>query len=119
MCAEGQEPTVLVKESPHPDRFGVCIVDDQGYLKNVLEKKPNPPSNLVNIGVYLLNRDIFDVPKVKLPGGEYNLSEQISSWASKAKIKVLEARFWQPVGYLEDLPIAEQLLQTLAGTRTD
>jgi NDP-sugar pyrophosphorylase family protein len=106
----GEEPMVLVKASDTPERFGVCIVNDDGILTGILEKRENPPGNLVNVGVYLLNHEIFDIPKVQLQNGEYNLAEQIGLWAKTRPIRVVEARFWHPIGYPEDIELAERFL---------
>ncbi len=103
-------PTVLVKESDHPERFGVCLADENGMLLDILEKQENPPSNLVNIGAYTLDRGIFSIPQVFLPNGEANLAAQIGAWAKAAKIKTVKARFWHPIGYPEDISGAEKYL---------
>ena len=34
---------------------------ENGYFKSVVEKSANPPSNLANAGIYLLERSIFDI----------------------------------------------------------
>jgi len=103
-------PVVLAKEVDNPEEFGVCLVDDNGYLTDILEKRLDPPSNLVNIGVYLLNQEIFDIPRVQLPNGEFNLPLQIGNWALKRKIKVVRAKFWHPIGYPEDIDVAHSLV---------
>jgi len=103
----GELPSVLIKESNEPERFGVCLLDQNGRLREVLEKKENPPSNLVNIGVYLLNREIFSVPPVFTPNGEVNLAAQIGAWAKTRPVRVVKARFWHPIGYPSDLDKAE------------
>ena len=108
-CIRGSS-SVLVKESPNPERFGVCLVDEGDRLLGILEKRPNPPTNLVNIGVYFLNHKIFDVPPILLPNGEHNLAEQIGVLAEKEPIYVKRARFWYPIGYPEDVERAEQWL---------
>ena len=97
------EPVVLVKEVENPSQFGVCLVDEDGYLVDLIEKPEHSPSNLVNPGVYLLEPEILDVPKVQLPNGEYNLAAQIGKWAAKRKIKTIKARFWHAIGYPEDV----------------
>ncbi|MEX2054423.1 MAG: sugar phosphate nucleotidyltransferase [Candidatus Colwellbacteria bacterium] len=104
------EPAILVKRIDDPRRFGVCLVDEEGYLIDILEKPENPPSNLVNPGVYLLNQGIFDVPKVQLPNGEYNLAAQIGLWAREIKIRTIPARFWHPIGYAKDVEEAHSLI---------
>ncbi len=102
--------SVLVKESLTPDRFGVCTVDGDDRLLGILEKRHDPPTNLVNIGVYCLDHRIFSVPKVLLSNGEYNLAEQIGLLAQKEPIYITRARFWHPIGYPEDIKYAEQWL---------
>ena len=103
-------PVVLVRRSENPERFGACIVDDMGNISEILEKRENPPSNLVNIGAYVLHRDIFNIPAPLLPNGELNLAEQVGAWAKQRPVKALEARFWQPINNLEELEQAEKIL---------
>jgi len=106
----GNEPIVLVKEISHPERFGVCLINERNQLLDILEKVENPPTNLANIGVYLLNREIFDIPPGKTPSGELNLAMQIGKWAKQTPIKVIKAKFWHPIGYPEDLKLAEYFI---------
>ncbi len=108
-CAGGG-CSVLVKESRTPERFGVCLVDGSDRLLGILEKRPNPPTNLVNVGVYFLNHKIFDVPPIFLSNGEHNLAEQIGVLAETETIYVTRARFWCPIGYPEDVPKADEWL---------
>lgn len=108
-CIKGT-PCVLVKESENPERFGVCQVTDDGRLLEVLEKRKNPPTNLVNIGVYFLTHDIFSIPPIFLPNGEHNLAEQIGVMAQKHPVYIERARFWHPIGYPEDVVAAEEWL---------
>ena len=103
-------PVVLVKATEHPERFGACLVNEGGFLLDILEKTENPPSNLVNIGVYTLNEKIFSVPQFFLPNGEANLAAQIGAWTKLESVKTVKARFWHPIGYPEDLPGAERYI---------
>ena len=41
-------------------RFGVLSVDKNYRVKSFLEKPKNPPSDLINMGVYLFNREVLD-----------------------------------------------------------
>jgi NDP-sugar pyrophosphorylase family protein len=104
-------PSILVKESETPERFGVCLVDEGDRLLGILEKRPDPPTNLVNIGVYFLNHAIFDIPPMFSPSGENNLSEQIGALAEREPIRVVRARFWHPIGYIEDVERAGRWLE--------
>lgn len=104
-------PTVLVKESEQPERFGVCILGENNRLRDIIEKPALPPSNLVNIGVYFLNKKIFGVPEVFLLNGESNLVAQIGILARREPIQVIKARFWHPIGYLEDIETADHFMR--------
>lgn len=41
-------------------RFGVLTTDNKYRVTSFLEKPPEPPSNLANMGVYLFNRELLD-----------------------------------------------------------
>jgi glucose-1-phosphate adenylyltransferase len=41
-------------------RFGILETDSKYRVTSFLEKPPNPPSNLANMGVYLFNREVLD-----------------------------------------------------------
>jgi glucose-1-phosphate adenylyltransferase len=41
-------------------RFGVVTVDKKYRVKSFIEKPKDPPSDLINMGVYLFNRDVLD-----------------------------------------------------------
>jgi len=41
-------------------RFGIVIMDRKYRVKAFVEKPKEPPSNLVNMGVYLFNRELLD-----------------------------------------------------------
>jgi glucose-1-phosphate adenylyltransferase len=41
-------------------RFGVLATDSKFRVTSFVEKPPDPPSNLVNMGVYLFNRKLLD-----------------------------------------------------------
>lgn len=109
------EPTlsILVKEAEHPERMGVCLHDNDGYLTAILEKPEMPSSNLVGIGVYVLDNSIFDIPKTFDKRGEHVLPIQIGNLAKYKPIKVVKARFWHPIGYPEDIEAAERYAQTI------
>ena len=104
-----KRPTVFVTVSSHPERFGVCLLNENGFLSRIIEKPQNPPSNLVNTGGYILNHEIFDVPVPVLPNGELNLAEQIGDWARKRPVYTHKARFWNPINRIEELEAARNL----------
>jgi UDP-N-acetylglucosamine diphosphorylase / glucose-1-phosphate thymidylyltransferase / UDP-N-acetylgalactosamine diphosphorylase / glucosamine-1-phosphate N-acetyltransferase / galactosamine-1-phosphate N-acetyltransferase len=110
-CVKG-DARILVKEHQRPERFGVCRIEEDGRVVEILEKRENPPSNLVNIGVYYLTSRIFEFPPTfSEVHGEYFFTEQLSAMAQEYPIYVERARFWHPIGYPEDLPGAEHFIK--------
>lgn len=74
-----KEPTRIgVVEVEHPENLGVVEVVD-GKVRRILEKVPEPPSNLVNAGVYLLEQSIFDAISrtEKSPRGEFEITDSL------------------------------------------
>jgi glucose-1-phosphate adenylyltransferase len=54
--------TMATKRVPleEASRFGVLKVDKQYHVRSFIEKPKKPPSRLINMGVYLFNRDLLD-----------------------------------------------------------
>ena len=67
---------ILLKESDVPENFGVVLTEN-GIVVRVEEKPQNPKSNLVNTGLYLLNKDIFGIQLKKTERGEFELTDYI------------------------------------------
>jgi len=102
--------SVLVKENPTPEKFGVVSVDEQHTVLSIVEKPSHPLSNLVLTGPALLDTQIFSHMPKPHENGEQYLAEAIALLAQKAKVKAVQASFWMPIGYPEDLVLAEEIL---------
>jgi len=48
-----------------PGRYGVIDFDEQGKIRNVIEKPSNPPSNYAVIGLYFYDNAVIDVAKYR------------------------------------------------------
>lgn len=94
---------LLVREVENPEDFAVTEINEDGTLKEVVEKPHNSKSNLINTGLYILNKKIFDYPLVKIKSGEYGLPQTIAQMARDHKVYVEKASFWLPVDTKEDL----------------
>ena len=59
---KGSELTMAAIRVPlsEASRFGIIAVDENLRITDFIEKPENPPSDLVNMGVYLFNRDLLD-----------------------------------------------------------
>lgn len=71
---------MVLTEVEDPSHFGVVEIENN-QIKNIVEKpkKEEAPSNLINTGIYIFNRDIFDnISKTtKSERGEYEITDSL------------------------------------------
>lgn len=108
----GCELGMLVKESEQPERFGVLEINDQGDLVRIIEKPSEYIGNLVNIGVYALNKKIFNYEPVavKILNNEFGLPHTMVKMAADYPVKIVKADFWHPIGFPKDIKKAEEII---------
>ena len=72
---------MVLTEVENPSAFGVVEIKD-GKVKSIVEKpkKGEEPSNLINTGIYIFNKDIFEkIKKTELSErGEYEITDSLS-----------------------------------------
>ena len=102
--------SVLSTKTDEPEKFGICAINEAGYLKEIVEKPEIFCGDLANIGVYKLDSDIFNENIVYGKNGEHYLAPMIGSLARKKKIEVVRASFWHPIADLNDLQKAQELI---------
>ena len=56
----GTALTVMTFRSDNPERCGIVKLDDRGVVQEFHEKEPNPPGNLANGAVYLLEPEVLE-----------------------------------------------------------
>jgi bifunctional UDP-N-acetylglucosamine pyrophosphorylase/glucosamine-1-phosphate N-acetyltransferase len=101
---------VMAMGVERPEDFGVVRVQGRG-LKRIEEKVRNPGTNLVNTGVYRLNRGVFGVRAGKSQRGELELTDMVNRLAERERVVCEKARgFWFPVGYPWNLLEANEFL---------
>ena len=103
--------SILAKEVENPKDFGILTFDKNRHLKEIIEKPNNPPTNLVNCGVFVLNRKIFNYRMEAINKKEFGLPQTIIKMAQNYPIKIIKASFWIPVGYPRDLKKAKEILK--------
>lgn len=104
-----RELALLATISETPEKFGALEVHDDGTLRAIEEKPERSKTNLVNTGVMLLDQRIFsyDVPRV---GDELRLTDMVVALAQDVPVYVETQDRFCAVGYPEDIPVAETLL---------
>ncbi len=107
------EMAVMVKEVDDPGRLGVVEVDEGGYLIRIVEWPDEPTTNLVNAGVYVLDKRIFFSPLVKISEKEYGLPQTLAQMVkdNNYQVKVERASFWHANTCSEDLAKAEETIE--------
>jgi glucose-1-phosphate thymidylyltransferase len=97
---------IWAKEVEDYQRFGVIVTDENGFMKQIIEKPTTPVSKLANIGLYyirdwkLLFEGINHVMK-QPPGGagEYYLTDAFQYMVDHgAKLKVEPVHGWYDAG---------------------
>lgn len=102
---------LLVSESDTPERFGVISLNPDGTLFGITEKPAHPETTMINTGVAVLDKKIFEY-EPDIQNSEQYATGLITGFAQDTPVVVVKATFWQPVGYPEHIPIAETLLSS-------
>ncbi len=97
----------------NPEKYGV-IISRNGFLEKIIEKPQNPPTDLINTGLYKFTPEIFKViPRVSVsPRGEYELTDAVSLLAKENKVKIKEIKeYWLDFGCPADIIKISRFLQ--------
>lgn len=104
---------VAVTEHAEPERYGVVEWTEQHTLKKIIEKPTTPKTNLVNVGLYTLSRDIFPVLHnlPSSPRNEYEMTDAINVIAVTQRVRVVQLQdHWMDLGRPEDIDALERFL---------
>jgi NDP-sugar pyrophosphorylase family protein len=104
---------ILAARHEDPSRFGVIELNADGTLASIVEKPEVPPTNLISTGAMVLDKRIFNYKAPMHVSGEYYLTDPLSAFAKDYPIQVIEQKLWIPIGYPEDIAIAEEILMKL------
>ncbi|MFA6463943.1 MAG: nucleotidyltransferase family protein [Candidatus Paceibacterota bacterium] len=104
------EWSILMREVDSLKGKAKVIFDEEGHIKNILEKYTVDEKGFVCAGMYTMTPKIFDYEMVKITDKEYGLPQTILSAKNDFNIKAIQARFWLQITAPEDLKIAETFL---------
>ena len=106
-----KDHAILGTFSATPELFGVLVKNDDGTLREILEKPKEPTSNTVNIGGFVLTPDIFNCTvEVSAEHGELLVTDMLTKYATTHPVTIVQQDIWIPVGKPEDIAVAESIL---------
>lgn len=102
--------TVFLKKVPDPNRFGVPVFDPKNPTKviRIDEKPKNPASDYAVTGVYLYDKNIFDIIRQCDPNyagrGELEITQVNNIYIDQGQLKWEELKgFWSDAGTFDSL----------------
>lgn len=101
-----------------PHRYGVLSFDDDGRVKDIVEKPKDPPSAYAVTGLYFYDNNVIDIAKNLKPSkrGEYEITDVNVAYLEKKQLKVrlLDRGFaWLDTGTHDALQKASSYVQTI------
>ena len=99
---------ILAHPVNDPENYGVIFRNDDGTLKQVVEKQKGlKPPQLANVGGYMFPRRVFDLTLPLSPRGEYEITDAVSQLAATGPFYVVAADYWLPIGTVEQWNAAQ------------
>ncbi|MGQ9679708.1 MAG: sugar phosphate nucleotidyltransferase [Candidatus Bathyarchaeia archaeon] len=115
---KGGLATIALFRVPDPSRYGSVELDAKDRIIRFVEKPESgkAPSNLVNAGIYVFDREVLDyIPPNRPTSTE---KEVFPILAEKGELFGFEARgLWVDIGVPEDYLMANQLLLSKTGSQ--
>jgi len=117
----------LVKEVEDPRRFGVSVLDEEGYIREFIEKPPTMEHRLAIAGIYWFRNGRFlaeAVDKVirseRKTLGEYFMADAFQLMIEEgAKLRTMEVRQWADAGTPEAILDTNRRLLAVGYGSTD
>ena len=112
--ALGCNSEILLAEVPNPEQFGVAELTAEGKVHRLVEKPPEPQSNLALVGVYMFDASIFESVRRIKPSqrGELEITDAIQDLIDRG-LDVhphIVRGWWKDTGKLEDMLEANRIV---------
>jgi glucose-1-phosphate thymidylyltransferase len=110
----GCNSEILLAEVPNPEQFGVAELTPEGKVHRLVEKPPEPKSNLALVGVYMFDASIFEsVRRIKPSArGELEITDAIQDLIERG-LDVhphIVRGWWKDTGKLDDMLEANRIV---------
>jgi glucose-1-phosphate thymidylyltransferase len=110
----GRDAQILLTPAANPMEFGVAVLDEQGRPVRLIEKPPEPPSNLIILGIYMFNSRFFEAVEAVSPSarGELEITDTIQKLidlGADVRAEVVHDS-WIDTGKMTDLLAANRIV---------
>jgi len=118
-CTELKEGRIVFGyEVNDPQRYGVISFDDDGGVKDIIEKPQDPPSPYAVTGLYFYDNNVIDIARHLKPSkrGEYEITDVNVAYlqSKKLRVRLLDRGFaWLDTGTHDALQKASNYVQTI------
>jgi glucose-1-phosphate thymidylyltransferase len=110
--AQGKGAKILLKEVHDPQRFGVAEIDGD-RIAGIEEKPAEPKSSLAVIGIYMFDRQVFDIVRTLKPSnrGELEITDVNNAYIARGEMTFdVLAGWWTDAGTFDSLLHANKLV---------
>jgi len=107
---------VYVTHSDTPERFGVVINDENGNPCDIVEKPLQPPTNIVQTGIYLYDSSVFRIIQGLEPSHrkELEITDVNRHYLKHGLMRLVKMNgWWTDCGTMDTLVQAEQFLSII------
>ena len=111
---EEPDALILLTPVPDPEHYGVAELNGEGQVARLVEKPPEPSTNLALVGVYMFTPAIFDAARSIEPSGrgELEITDAIQALVNRG-MRVdphIVHGWWKDTGQVQDMLEANRLI---------
>jgi glucose-1-phosphate thymidylyltransferase len=120
--ADSPDALILLTPVPDPENYGVAELTD-GRVSRLVEKPPQPATDLALVGVYMFTPAVFDAAKAIEPSarGELEITDaiqQLVDTGRRVDPHVVQG-WWKDTGQVQDMLEANRLILDALDERND